>query len=302
MSDTITCPNCSATLPSAAAFCTTCGTRVAQAAPAPPPAAAPPMPGPATFAPPVDPTRVDGPPAGDPTQVFGAAPAAPPPPPTSAPWQPAESSAPAGAWSAPAPPTSAPPSAYGAPPAAPTTPTGQIPAWSPTNWEGAPQASGQAVKTKQSGSPIGAVLAILGGILTIVGIFLPWVTSNLSDAGLSGWDLTSGEKGFRLPDGALLTFDSMDPYALLVIGVLALGTGVLALQGGSRNLSRVLGVVLGVLVIGYMVRDWTSLADVVETEAPASFEVSSGIGFYLTIAGGALVILSALMPSQSTKG
>ena len=143
-------------------------------------------------------------------------------------------------------------------------------------------------------------MAALGGLLTLVGLFLPWVKSGSSDAGLSGWDLTSGNKGF-LTDSGMLTFESMDPYILLVLAVGGLITALLAFSAGTRSTSRILGVVAGVGIIGLMIRDWTSLANVVETKAPSTFEVSSAIGFYLAIAGGALVLLSALMPSQAKK-
>lgn len=133
--------------------------------------------------------------------------------------------------------------------------------------------------------------------MTLVGLFMPWVKSGSSSAGLSGWDLTSGDKGF-LTDSGMLTFESPDPYVILVLAVGALITGLLAYSGGTRNLSRILGVVLGVGIIGLMIRDWSSLANVVETQAPSTFEVSSDIGFYLAIAGGALVILSAAMPAK----
>lgn len=148
------------------------------------------------------------------------------------------------------------------------------------------------------GSPVGAILALVGGVLTLVGTFLPWVTSNLSDAGLSGWDLTSGDKGFRLPDGSLLTFESLDPYALLVLGALSLFIGVMSFGPATRKPARALAVVAGLAVIGFLVRDWTSLAGVVSDEAPVGFEVESAIGFYLAIAGGGLTALSALMPAK----
>src|SRR5690606_31459662 len=83
------------------------------------------------------------------------------------------------------------------------------------------------------------------------------------------------------------------------IGALALFAGVMALGGGTRTVSRVLGVVLGLAVIGLMIRDWTSMADLVQREAPATFEIESAIGFYLTIAGGALLLVSAVMPGKS---
>ncbi|QXC61657.1 zinc ribbon domain-containing protein [Aquihabitans sp. G128] len=76
MSDTMSCPNCSATLPAGAAFCTSCGTRIGADAAA---SAAPAAP-----APPEDATRVDNPGLHDATQVFTPpAPAYEPPAPPS---------------------------------------------------------------------------------------------------------------------------------------------------------------------------------------------------------------------------
>ncbi len=316
MSDTTNCPNCTATLPAAAAFCTSCGARLTPApAPAQPAAAPetapPPLPGPNTFAPPPDPTRVDGPSVTDPTQVLGASPPTAP----SAPWQPADGGAgatwaapsptsapaPPGVAPAPAPATmpAAPPAPYGAPATSPPA-VAQAPAWSPTSWEAQQPSPSQRSTKAGGGSILGAGLAALGGIVTLVGLFMPWVKSGSSSAGLSGWDLTSGDKGF-LTDSGMLTFESPDPYVILVLAVGALITGLLAYSGGTRNLSRILGVVLGVGIIGLMIRDWSSLANVVETQAPSTFEVSSDIGFYLAIAGGALVILSAAMPAQAKR-
>lgn len=297
MTDTTTCPTCSATLPAAAAFCTNCGARLGAATTAPPP--------------PVDPTRVDGPPLTDATQAFPAPPAppiapppppiAPPPPPTgsSAPWQPAAD--PAGPWSepatAPTPPADAPAWVQAAQ-ALSTAPPPPTTAGPPIAGAPAPGIEGPRPAGASEGSPVGAILALVGGVLTLVGTFLPWVTSNLSDAGLSGWDLTSGDKGFRLPDGSLLTFESLDPYALVALGALSLFVGVMSFGGATRRVARILAVGTGVAVIALLVRDWTSLAAVVSDKAPVGFEVESAIGFYLAIAGGGLTALSALMPAK----
>ena len=298
MSDTINCPNCSATLPSAASFCTSCGNRIETAAPAAPPP-------PATFTPPpVDPTQVGTPGLHDATQVYSPppAPAAPPPAPpqatspgagaSAAPWQPAAENS--GSWGAP----TSPPE------------TQQVPAWvqsaqalsnpmnvaTPPGWQ--EQAVAAPPSTKSAGSPLAAVLAALGGVLTLIGTFMPWIGSNLSDAGLSGWDLTSGDKGFLLPDNSLLTFESMDPYVLLALGVAGLLVAVMSLNGSTRSLAKIVGLIAGVAVIGFMIRDWTSLASVVKDNAPGNFEISSDFGFYLSIAGGAVIAFSALMPAH----
>ena len=303
MTETTTCPTCAASLPAAAAFCTNCGTKLT---PAPPP-----LP---------DPTVVGGPMPTDPPQAFQAPPTSvtPPPPPAepsptgSMPWQPADD--PNSPWAQtptePATPTQA------QTPGGPPTET-NVPAWvhaaqaltttppappaPPTAVTGAgfpPPATAPASSPNAGGSPAGAILALIGGVLTLVGTFLPWVTNNLSDAGLSGWDLTSGSKGFLLPDGSLLTFDSPDPYALLALGALALFVGVMSFGPATRKVARVLAVVSGLVVITLLVRDWMSLAQVVTDQAPTSFEVSSAFGFYVTIAGGAITALSALMPSK----
>jgi len=292
VSDTINCPNCAASLPMAAAFCTNCGNRMASPSPPPPPVTSPPP------LPPLDdPTMVNGVAVSDPTQAFPAAPpigTAPPPPP-SAPWQPAADTS--NTWA----------------PDQSTQPPAPVPAWvqAAQSLASSPQpptappppSSSPAAGTGRSGtgggSPLGAILALVGGVLTIVGTFLPWVTNNLSDAGLSGFDLTAGDKGFLLPDGTMLTFESPDPYALVALGALALLIGVMSFGATTRKVGRILAVVGGVAVIGLLVRDWMSLAQVVSDNAPASFEIRSAIGFYLAIAGGGLTALSALMPSKT---
>jgi hypothetical protein len=301
VTDTTTCPTCAATLPAAAVFCTNCGARLGGAPPVP--ASAPPPP-------PVDPTRVDNPGLTDPTQAYAAPPPAPgalpfapapPPPAPSAPWQPAsDTSGPwAGAPTAPPAPADTPAWVHAAQAlsTAPPPPTTAVP---PVGGFGGPaSAPAPGPGGSPGGSPAGAILALVGGVLTLVGTFLPWVTNNLTDAGLSGWDLTSGDKGFRLPDGTLLTFESLDPYVLVALGALSLFVGVMSFGAATRKVARLLAVVSGLAVIGLLVRDWTSLASVVSDKAPVGFEVESAIGFYLAIAGGGLTALSALMPSKS---
>jgi len=155
-----------------------------------------------------------------------------------------------------------------------------------------------ASNTGLQSSPIGAIVAVIGAVLTIVGVFTPWVTNNQTDAGLSGWDLTSGDKGFVLTGGGLLTFKSADPYLVLLLGLVGLIAAVVLFMGRARSVGRVVSVIVGVLIVGLVIRDWTSMADVVSTRAPSSFEISSSTGLYLCIAGGALLVLAAIMPAK----
>lgn len=287
MTDTKDCPNCSATLPAGATFCTSCGTRIGEGGHAAPPT---------DSAPAEDATRVDNPGLGDSTQVFSPPPAAPPEPnpqpyaPPSAPWQPADapSAPPAGP---PSPPSWNPPGNPQAPawqqpqPAAPAqgwgAPPGAAPQW------GAPAPASTGNGTQTDGSPIGGVIAMVGGVLALVGLFTAWVGSNQTDATTSGWDLISGDKGLK----------SNDPYLILALGIGALVIGLLLFTGVARPLVRIAAVVVGVAVIAVALRDWLSIVDLVK-DASSDVEITAQFGFYLTIAGGIVTAAAALLPAQ----
>lgn len=303
MSDSTTCPNCRATLPDGATFCTSCGTRIGEAA-----AAAPPSP-------PEDATRVDTPGLHDSTQVFSPPPAAP-----AAPWQPAESSTPppAPAWEAPAasappappsweaPPAAAPPSweapaapaapAWNQPPAQQAQPWQQPGGAPPQQWGGA-QAPGQqwgappaaTSSASTGGSPIGGLVALVGGVLTLIGLFTAWIGTNLTDDTTTGWALASGDEGLK----------SNDPYLILALAIGALVLGVLLFTGTSRSIVRIAAVVVGVAVVGTAARDWMSIADLAK-DLPSSVKIEAKFGFYLTIAGGIVTAVAALLPAKKT--
>ncbi len=283
MSDTTTCPNCSATLPANATFCTSCGTRIGEAAATP---ASPP---------PEDATRVDNPGLHDATQVYNPPPPAPPAaaPPGPAPWQPADSPSapPAGPGAAPWTPPGQ------APPAAPAAPPWQQPAPGPAGW-GAPGAApappwGAAAPATTSttatgdGSPLGGIVAIAGGILSLIGLFTAWIGSDGTDETLSGWDLTADDK----------LFSSSDPYLILGLALGALALGALLFTGVSRKIVRIAAIVVGLALIATPIRDWLSIVDIVEGIPGA--KANQEFGFFLTIAGGVLVAAAAFLPTKA---
>lgn len=304
MSDSTNCPNCSATLPAGATFCTSCGTRLAE-----PAAEAPPSP-------PEDATRVDTPGLHDSTQVFSPPPAAP-----AAPWQPAESSSPppAPAWEAPAAPappaweaSPAGPASWEAPaaPAAPpwnqppAPPNQPAPAWQqpggapPQQQWGGAQAPGQqwgappatsSSAAGTGGSPIGGLVALVGGLLTLIGLFTPWFGPDGPGESISGWDLASSDTS---------GLESIDPYFVLALGIGALVLGVLLFTGAARKIVRPAAIVVGLLVVVICVRDWLSVADIIR-DIPGA-EVKQEFGFFLTIAGGVLTAVAAVLPAKKT--
>ncbi|HEX2575659.1 MAG TPA: zinc ribbon domain-containing protein [Aquihabitans sp.] len=287
MTDTISCPNCSASLPSAATFCTSCGTRLGDTATAAPA-------GPTD--PPADATLVDHPGLHDSTQVFTPPPppAAPPAPPASnPPWQPADATPPpappAGApWS---PPGTPPGQSWQQPPAAPPAQGWGPPAAAPAGqWGATATTPGSTGTTDKAGSPIGGLLAVLGGILTLIGLFTAWVGNNQTDETTSGWDLVSGDKGL----------ESQDPYLILALGLGALVIGGLLFTGAARQIARIAAIVVGLVIVGVAARDWLSIADLAK-DLPSDVEITAKFGFYLTIAGGIVTALASLLPAARKR-
>lgn len=292
MSDTTTCSNCGTEVPAAAAFCTGCGQSMAA------PAAAPPV---------DDATRVETPGLNDATQVtppppsaaapaaFAAPPTAPPPPPAApaaGPWTPpaepptAAPPPPPPAWQQPAPP--APPA--GAPAYAPPAAPAGAPGWQTPGAAAAP-AWGAAAEAppaaKKGGSLLGGLVGLIGAVLALVGVFSGWV--KLGDTGtVTAWSLTEGE-------GLLKT---QTPYAIVALAAAAVVVSLVLFTGIARPLARILALLLGIAIIGVTAANWAEIASFVTDNFPSSFKATTAIGFYLTIAGGVLVILSALMPAK----
>lgn len=290
MSDTTTCPSCSATLPAGAVFCTTCGTRLS----------------PAPETPVADATRVDNPGLHDTTQVYSPPPAAP-----DAPWQPADAAtppppppgpppAPAG-WGAPAaapPPAPAPPPPAAWPPAAPTAapPTtwgapGSAPA-PPATWNASPAPAWgapapAAAPSSGGGSPFGGVLALLGGVLVLVGLFTAWLGSNVGDETVTGWELLDADNGF----------ETSDPYLLLGLAIAGLALAVALFLGVARTAVRIVAVLVGAAVVITHIRDWMDIADIAKA-LPQGVEITAQFGFYIGIVGGVLLAIAALLPAK----
>lgn len=296
MSETTTCSSCGASVPPVAKFCSTCGEvmnaavgRDATTVDGPRPDSPTPV---------LPPVASSAPPAADPGPSWAPAtdPAAPAP---SQPWAPTDAgpstpeAPPAPAWGQPpapgGPPAGAPPAwqqpaapPYGQPPAAQPTwgaPAGQSPAWGQGP---APTAAPEAKKV----SPLGGLLALIGGVLTLVGIFTAWVGPKGGGKNFSGWDLTKTDNPLKSPDA----------YFLLALAIVALVIGVLRFTGAMAPVARLAAVIIGLVIIGIMIRDWLSIVDVVK-KLPSDVRFEQKFGYFLAIAGGVVTAASALMPS-----
>lgn len=148
-------------------------------------------------------------------------------------------------------------------------------------------------------SNIVGIVALLGAILLIAGVFLTWVDVSFSslivgtEQSYSGWEVYQNEDG---------RFDDIGygyaPLVALVAGILALITTIVPMFYQNDSVWRILGVVsliLGIVavILGFLfngdVSDGFSLGGLVS----ASIDV--GTGLWISVAGGILLILGAVV-------
>ena len=156
-------------------------------------------------------------------------------------------------------------------------------------------------------TPIGAILAIVGGALLAIGSFLSWAT-------VSGAGTEVSAKGV----------DGTDGYVTLVAGLVALATGLAAMKAGRRALA-IVAIVAGIVGAGLGVYDATTAKDSVLDAAadqvaaqvgatPAEVRdlldaaidagqlgISISFGLYIVIAGGVLAIAGGAL-QMGAKG
>ena len=155
----------------------------------------------------------------------------------------------------------------------------------PAVYAPAPMAAPAAAKTS-GGGRFGAFVGLIGGALAIVGSFLAWVKvapANDVSYTVTGWNLSN------------------DAKTTLIVGAVAVVLAVLVIGGQLRGLVRLLFALGGIALIGVAVYDTYDILKKLPDRLAGSFPdggakiTGPGIGLILIIAGGALLILGALM-------
>jgi hypothetical protein len=280
------CPNCGTQLDPEAVFCSICGTRVAEpdaAAPQPPmPPFAPMPPGPQM------PPGMAAPPFSRPTTIPG-------------PVYPPQFGGP-----------QYPPQPYGGP--GPGMPGHGSPGYGGPGYGGpgfvgpgfrAPGFGGPGFnapgfgapystlgQTRQS-SPIGGVLCLIGGIVTLVSAWLPWATAK---GGLSS--------------ASAAAIDQTDMSVLASGGYLLIGSGILGLAGlmlllahsspGMKSIAPLFGLAAmagALLVVGVEVDAFNTINSAfgVANSIGVDLGISFGVGLFVGLVGGVLGGLGGLM-------
>ena len=162
-------------------------------------------------------------------------------------------------------------------------------------------------ETTRPRTPIGAILAIAGGALLVIGSFLAW-------AEISGGGQSESVSGT----------DASDGWVTLVAGLIALGAGIAMLRSPTRQLALA-AALAGGFGLGFGLFDALTLKDgaldsVAEETAAASgvpfqevrtlldvlidsgqIAIAIGIGLYVVIAGGVIAIVGAGMQIASAR-
>jgi hypothetical protein len=138
--------------------------------------------------------------------------------------------------------------------------------------------------TPREGNTNAGWLVLAGGILVLVGVFLPWLTVTGPGGTFSRSGKDASEWGFVILGG----------FAT-VRGLSMARPGILRFQLGTPLIG---GVILAVLVA---IR-WSDLQNALDTaRTHAGITASIGIGFWAVIAGTVLVLLGGVMAMQRRR-
>ncbi len=275
-----TCANCGSNVPDRAAFCPECGTpRDAEAG---------------TVA--ADRSGSDRS-ADDPTGVMPStqvlpetepAIASPPDPQTS--WQTPTPRQDPGtpAWQSPPPASTptwqapAPPPGWQSPPSGP--PADGPPGAPAAGWQAAyPSSStGTSAAKSSAGDPVAGALGVVGGAIAVLAVFLTWIKVELGGIGS-----TSGTGWRTTQDGKIM----------LAIGIAAVILGAILFANRHFGL-RLLLLAAGMGAIAVGIRDLLDVGPVADEIKKTGLPVtghSAGIGLYLVLVAGVVLVLAALI-------
>jgi hypothetical protein len=173
----------------------------------------------------------------------------------------------------------------------------------------------------------GAVVIVVGGALMTIGAFLTWVTAKVdltafADAvkAKTGVDV-SGVPGFSTASQSFSAAGVKGWEGKLAVlgGLLALGIAIAAIVGTVSNslAGRIAagGAILGIIGAAYvLIRTSSAIADAKTTMAAqvsalglspsivdTIFKVSTGIGLYLSLLGGIVAIVGAVMLMRTAE-
>jgi len=127
-------------------------------------------------------------------------------------------------------------------------------------------------------------LVLAGGILVIVGVFLPWITAT----GPSGTFSASGKDA--------------NEWAFLILGAFAIVRGLSMARPGIFRFQLGTPLIGGVILAVLVALRWSDLQKALDDlRSVPGVTASLGIGFWAVIAGTVLVLLGGVMAMQRRR-
>ena len=137
------------------------------------------------------------------------------------------------------------------------------------------------------------IVALIGALLMIVGVFVTWANVEviiLGQEGYTGWQVYSDE---MFEDAEY----NYAPLVALITGIVAFFTAVLPIVLKKPSVNRILGIVsliLGVVALVLMVLFYGQM-DSIEIAGYKIASITAGTGLWISLAGSVLLILGAII-------
>ena len=136
----------------------------------------------------------------------------------------------------------------------------------------------------REGNPNAGWLVLTGGVLVIVGVFLPWITAS----GPNGTFSASGKDA--------------NEWAFLILGAFAIARGLSMARPGIFRFQLGTPLIGGVILAVLVALRWSDLQKALnDLRSVPRVTASLGIGFWAVIAGTVLVLLGGVMAMQRRR-
>ena len=149
------------------------------------------------------------------------------------------------------------------------------------------------------------IIAIVGALLMVIGVFLTWGTIDLliQTKSLTGMDFFN--KGDYVLDGTKYTWV---PLASLICGIVALLAMILPTFFNTeqfKQINNILGIValvLALLIIIFGILFATQSFTYLGTSHSFTYYYKLGIGYWFVIIGAVITFIGGIMPILKNKG
>ena len=133
------------------------------------------------------------------------------------------------------------------------------------------------------------IISLIGGVLAVVAVFMEWVDG----LGYNGWDYFDILSKI---DGAPVS--TYVPLIIVILGAIAAIIALLDIVGAGGG-ARLLPLIIGILVI---VLPFWMFIDIYPSLSIADvLDIFDGIGFYLLLAAGVIMIIGAPISASRAK-